>query len=210
MKKLIINVLFIIALIFINGCAASYKPINPRTINYIANNLQEELGFSYKYDVLRERGNRKYARKEDKKGIRVVAVRITNNTERIINVGRDLVFYSGQNQILPVEPQVVKSLLKQPAAGYLFYLLLTPLNLYVIQGNSYDTYPIGLALGPGLSFGNMATAGSANKKLLIELIANNILYSDIQPGETIYGIIGVRDIGFNPLFIELISSQTSN
>lgn len=59
-------------------------------------------------------------------------------------------------------------------------------------------------LGPGLTLLNVTTASSANNKFMRELGLYNILYRDILPGETVYGLIGIRGAGFNPLYIELI------
>ena len=134
----------------------------------------------------------------------MIAVKITNNTDSIINVGKNVAFYSGQNQIFPMEPMVIKESIKQIVPGYLPYLLLTFTNLYVSDGTSTETYPIGLGLGPVITIGNMAVAGSANKNMLNELYEYNILSRDIQKGETVYGIIGVRDMGYSPISVKMI------
>nr|MDQ3394479.1 hypothetical protein [Bacteroidota bacterium] len=189
--------------IILSGCAATYRPIDPPSLNYNSHDFQDGIGFSYKYDVLREKGNKKYAKKEDKKGIKLIAVKVTNNTDTVINIGRDAAFYSGQNQIFPMEPMAVKESIKQIVPGYLLYLLLTFLQLNVSSGDSGDSYPIGIIIGPGITIGNMAMAVTANKNMLTELYEYNILNKDIQKGETVYGIIGVRDMGFNPITIKI-------
>ena len=173
-------------------------------MNYNSHDFQDGVGISYKYDVLRERGNKKYANKETKKGVKLIAVKITNNTDSVINVGRDVAFYSGQSQLFPIEPMAIKESIKQIVPGYLPYLLLTFTNLYVAIGTSTETYPIGLVLGPAITIGNMAMAGSANKNMLNELYEYNILSRDIQKGETVYGIIGIRDIGYSPISVKMI------
>lgn len=198
------NVILFLAVILLGSCASSYKSMNPKAINYVAHDLQGDLSLSYKYDILQENGNKKYAKKEDKKGVRVVAIRLTNNTDRILNVAQDVAFYSGESQIFPMEPQVIKNMLKQPAPAYLLYMFLTPVTLNIIYGTSIDSYPVGLFLGPGLTLLNVATAGSANNKFMRDLTLYDILYTDIQPGESAYGIIGIRDSGFNPLYVEVI------
>ena len=204
MKKTISNLLFVTIVVVLSGCAASYRQVNPPTIHYNSHDLQDGIGFSYKYDVLRERGNKKYANKENKKGVKLIAVKITNNTDSVINIGRDVAFYSGNNQIFPMEPMAIKESLKQFVPGYLPYLLLTFTNLYVTNGNTTETYPIGLVLGPAITVGNMAMAGSANKNMLNELNEYYLMSKDIQKGETIYGIIGVRDIGYIPISVKMI------
>lgn len=204
MKKSISTLLTLISVIILSGCASTYKPINPSTLNYNAHDLQDGIALSYKYDVLRERGNRKYAKKEAKKGVKLIAVKITNNTDSVINVGRDIAFYSGKNQLFLMEPMVVQESIKQNVLAYLPYALLTFVNLSVTNGSSTEFYPIGLALGPAATISNMVIAGTANKKLLDELYDYNILSRDIQKGESVYGIIGVRDIGFSPISVRMI------
>ena len=204
MKKLISKALVLTSAILLVGCAATYKPINPPSVNYNSHDLQDGIGLSYKYDILREKGNKKYAKKENKKGIRLIAVKVTNNTDSVINIGRDAIFYSGQNQIFPIEPMAIKNSLKQFVPGYLPYLLLTFTNLYITNGSTTETYPIGLLLGPGITFGNMAVAGSANTKMLNELNEYDMLNMDIQKDETVYGIIGIRDMGYSPITIKMI------
>jgi hypothetical protein len=203
MKKQISRVLTITLLITLYGCAATYKPIKPATLNYHTLESQDGIDFSYKYDVLREKGNKKYAKKEHNRGIKLIAVKVTNNTDNVINVGRDLAFYSGQSQIFPMEPQAIKHSIRQIVPAYLPYLLLTFTYLTVSDGSSVATFPIGLVLGPGITIGNMVVAGSANKKMLNELYDYNILSRDIQVGETVYGIIGVRDIAYTPISVKI-------
>lgn len=199
-----LNYLMIFAIPFLLGsCAATYKPIKPTNLNYGAHNLEDGISLSYKYDVLNERGNKKYSKKENSKGIKVIAIKITNNTDTVINVNRDILFYSGQNQVFPMEPVSIHSNIKQIVPGYLPYLLFSFLNLYVTTGSGTETYRIGLILGPGLTIGNMLTAASANEKLMKELNEYNILYRDIQKGETIFGIIGLKNVEYNPISLRL-------
>ena len=204
MKETISKFLTLTIAVMLTGCAATYRPINPTNLNYNSHDLQDGVGLSYKYDVLREKGNKKYAKKEDKKGVKLVAVKVTNNTDSVINVGKDVAFFSGNSQIFPMEPMAIKESIKQIVPGYLPYLLLTFLQLNIYQGNSVDSYPIGVVVGPAITIGNMAMAGSANKNLLNELYEYNILSRDIQKGETVYGIIGVRDMGYSPLTVKMI------
>ncbi|MFO7657295.1 MAG: hypothetical protein R6W78_09525 [Bacteroidales bacterium] len=208
MKKAISKILTFTFVILLSGCAATYKPINPPRLNYTSHDLQDGIGLSYKHDVLRENGNNKYAKKEYKRGIKLIAIKITNYTDSVINIGKDAAFFSGQSQIFPMEPIVIKESIKQIVPGYLPYLIFTFTNLYVTKGTyngvSTQTYPIGIVLGPAITIGNMAVAGTANKNLLDELYKYNILNRDIQKGETVYGIIGIGDVGYRPISVKMI------
>ena len=185
------------------GCAASYKLINPETLNYHTDFYKDSISFSYKYDVLLGKANKKYDAREDKKGVRVVAVKIINNTDQVINFGTNIKLYSGNNEILPLEPHVTYSALKQGVPAFLAYLLLTPVNLYITNSNSTEVIPIGLALGPGLTIGNMAVSGTANSKFKNELLEYNLLVKGITPGETVYGLIGINDMEHKPLSLKV-------
>lgn len=203
MTKFFSYLLILPLVIMFTGCASTYRPIYPQTINYTAHEMKDGVALSYKYDILRERGNKKYAKKEEKKGVKIVAVKVTNNTDSVINLGNDAVFYSGGNQLYPMEPLSVKNTIRQIVPGYLPYIIFTFFNLTVTNSTSIHIYHIGYLLGPALTIGNMAMAGSANANLYRELTEYNIINRDIQKGETVYGIIGIPDMGYNPLSIQL-------
>jgi hypothetical protein len=204
MKNATTKFFIITIVIFISGCAASYKPINPSTLHYHSHDLQNDIKLSYKYDVLREKRNFKYAKKELKTGVKLIAVKVTNQSDETLNIGNDIAFYSGDYRIFVMESAVIKETLKQSVPSYLPYLLLSFLTLEVTNGTSTDTYPIGLFLGPGITIGNMLLASAANNDFLYELNRNTMMYLDVHPGETVYWIIGVRDMGYNPISIKMI------
>lgn len=97
--------------------------------------------------------------------------------------------------------------LKQSPATYLFYLLLTPVNIFTYETNSYgvqettNTIPVGLVAGPGLAMGNMIASGSANKKFKTELFDYAINGTVIKKGETKYGLIGLNTNTYDALKI---------
>lgn len=201
MKRFFNISLAIAFIILFSGCAKNFYAVDPARINYTASNSFEDVTLNYRYDVLREKGNNKIAKKEIKKHIKLVAVKIINNTDSVINIGNNAAFYSGNTMIFPLDPISIKNELKQSVPSHLLYLLLTPLTLSV---NGSSPYPIGLILGPVISGGNMITAAIANKNLYNELVKYDILHRDIQAGETVFGLVGFRDIDYTPLTIRLI------
>jgi len=202
MKK-ILSIKILTIIFFLSGCASTYKPIRPQTLNYTAKNEDDGVFFAYKYDVLAEKGNAKYAKREDKRDVKVIAVKLTNNTDRVLNTVDDLQFYAGSRSIFLLDPLTIKNTIKQPVPIYLLYLLLSFTNIYVTNNNSTQVYPIGLALGPGISVGNMVVAGSANTNFFDELSEYNIINYNLQPGETIFGIIGTGGINYDPLHVKI-------
>ena len=92
------NIFIIVIALILCSCAATYKPIMPENLNYTSNNLDDGILFSYKYDVLFETRNKKYAKHEEKERIKLIAVKITNNTGKKLSINNDLIFYAVKNQ----------------------------------------------------------------------------------------------------------------
>ena len=200
--RLIKIILLVITIASITSCASGYKMINPNTINYISTNVTDGVKFEYKYGLL----DKKYEKKEVQKGIKVVAVKITNNSDQDLMFGREIkLAYENGNEITVMENEKVFKSLKQSSPTYLLYLLLTPLNLYTTNssGQESSSTPIGLIIGPGLAGGNMIAAGSANKKFETELFENNIYGTLIKKGETKYGLIGILTNSFDSLILKI-------
>ena len=80
----------------------------------------------------------------------------------------------------------------------MFYILLTPLQFY----SGPSSIPIGLVLGPVVTIGNFGSALSANNRFKEELQKNYVYDQVIEPGDTIYGIIGITKKGYHPLTLE--------
>lgn len=191
-------------LLFLASCASTYKPLRPDAAYYQASSSDNGVDFSYKLGVLREYGNKKYAKREDKKAIRIASVRIVNNTSTEFTIGKDAYFFAGNSEAYLLEPPILHKELKQGVGIYTLYFLLTTMTL----NNGNESIPIGLGVGPAVAIGNMTTAGGANKKFLAELDKFNLINKTIKPGETVYGLIGIRDIGYNPISLRFRSAST--
>ncbi|MEL0653340.1 hypothetical protein V6246_18105 [Algibacter sp. TI.3.09] len=200
MKIIKITLLFI-AISTLTNCASGYKMIEPKSINYISTNETDNVKLEYKYDLL----DKKYAKKELKKGVKLVAIKITNNSEKDIMFGGDAkLTYANGSEIYVMENEKVFKTLKQSPASYLWYLLLTPMNFYTAEnGQQTSSTPIGLIVGPGLAGGNMIAAGSANKKFKTEMLEYNINGTLIKKGETKYGLIGIKSDSFDSLKLKI-------
>lgn len=206
MRIIKITLLFFVASTLIN-CASGYKVISPKSINYVSTNEIGGVKLEYKYDLL----DKKYAKKELKKGVKLVAIKISNNSERDLMFGRDVkLSYENGTEIFVMENDNVFQTLKQSSASYLLYLLLTPVNLYISESTSspYEeasssVIPIGLVLGPGLAGGNMIAASSANTKFKTEMLENIIFGTVIKKGETKYGLIGIKANSFDSLKLKV-------
>jgi hypothetical protein len=197
------KIVFLLSIaLLLNSCASGYKIIKPTTLNYISNNTSNGVTLEYKYDLL----SKKYAKKESKKGLRLVAVKIKNNTEKDLVFGRDIkLSFENGNELYLLENEKTFKSLKQSPASYLFYLLLSPINFYTTKTNSYgvaeqtSSTPVGLLIGPGLAAGNMIAASNANKKFKTELNDYNINGKVIKKGETSFGLISFQSDNYEAI-----------
>ncbi|NRD19452.1 hypothetical protein HNV08_05285 [Winogradskyella eckloniae] len=197
--------LLCLSLTALSSCASGYKPIQPESINYISSQETGNVKLEYKYDLL----DKKYAKKEIKKGVKLVAVKITNNSDKDLTFGSDLkLTYSNDSTVVLLDNDNVFKTLKQQPATHLLYLLLTPVNLYTTESRNgveetTSSTPIGLILGPGLAGGNMIAASSANKKFKTEMLDYNINGTEIKQGETKFGLVGIKSNSFDTLKLKV-------
>lgn len=203
MKRTIIQAAVFFAAVLTAGCASVYKPVHPPSVNYSSPVVQDSIEFSYRYNMLYEKGNKKYANKEHERGVSVIAVKLTNQSDKTINIGEDIRFYTGTNQLLVMKPRVAGNMLKQSPASYLPYLLLCATTLTVGSGNSAEVFPVGLLIGPAVTGRNMLVASDANIDLYKELDEYSILDKELKKGDTVYGLIGIGGIGYDPIHIRL-------
>ncbi|TMM30686.1 hypothetical protein FDT66_07955 [Polaribacter aestuariivivens] len=200
--KIILLLTFVAAF---SSCASGYKTINPNNLNYRSKSTDNNVSLEYKYELLKK----KYKKKEIAKGVRLVAVKITNNSGKDLVFGQDikLIYDDGTSPYIMETDNVFRSL-KQSPASYLWYLLLTPMNLYTTSNqNGFQTQtsstPIGLVVGPGLAGGNMIAASSANKKFENDLLEYNLNGVIIASGKTVSGLIGIRSDDYNAIKIKV-------
>lgn len=199
----IIQICYLLLTILIcSSCASSYKPVEPETLKYVSRNVVENVTLEYKYNLLKK----KYEKKQKKNGIQLVAVKITNNSEQDYMFGRDITLaYTDGSEAIILENDVVFKELKQKGAYHLFYLLLSPMQLYTTDsnGNQSSSTPIGLVVGPGIAGTNMLIAGSANKKFQNDLMEYDLNGMLIKKGETKYGIVGLSQDTFESLELKV-------
>ena len=204
----IVFIFSIIAISIFNNCASTYKPISLQPLSFPVNNIDSAISFSYRYDILNETDNKKYAKHENDLDIRLVAVKFTNNSKKEINLSQNISYIIGGKEIIPINRKIIQDKLSQGVGGYFLYLLLTPLVITKTTQNGYgppevDKTHIGYILGPGLMIGNMAVASSANKDFSMDLLNYDLSGKTLQPGESAYGLIGFQDIGYQAINIKV-------
>ena len=203
-------------LLMATSCAGSYTALRPERVPYqMAVATTGPVEFSYQYDALLQHGhrNKKYAKKENKYGYHIVDVRLTNNTDRELNFSRDLTLFYGDRPIMPVPAAQAAHDLRQ---GVLIYLLYLPLNVTVGATLNPQTGQTSggtfLPTGPLIAAGNIVGAGTANTNLRREFEQYDLTNRVIKPGETVYGIVSLRETNVAPLRLELrapVATQTA-
>lgn len=192
MSKLFKLTLFFVV-ISITGCASYYRTINPLKINYATSVSQEKLNLSYRYDVLRDAGNKKFVKSEFKNNIRIVAIKLINNSDSTINTSKNILFLNGTSEVKLMDPVEIKTRIQQTWPAYGLFLL-----------GFISTSPLDWLVFGGIGIGNMYVAYDANKKLLNELMQYDITNKEIKPGESVIGIIGFEALHSDPLSVKLL------
>ncbi len=155
------------------------------------------MNYDYKSDVLAITGNKKYAKRERKSGINIIAVKITNNTTQMISVKNGIKFMTSGREIVPVESYIVEDNIKQKNIG--FYALYCLLTLNITENGETAIYPFGI----GIAAGNIALAVSSNSQFRKNFSEENIMNKRIPPGETIYGLAAFKNLQSYKLEMEL-------
>ncbi|WP_133257072.1 hypothetical protein [Hymenobacter edaphi] len=191
----------------LSSCAGSYHQIRPA--NFTRYQSMGPAGtpveFSYQFSALQMAGgNRKYIKKERKRGYQTVVVRVKNNTAADLNFSRDLELFFGDRPTMPVPAIQAANDLKQGVAIYVLYFL----GIGQIGGTTdpYTGQTTGGTLfpwGPLVGAGNMIGAASANSNMRKEFVTNEMTNKVIRPGETVYGIISLREMNVAPLRLQL-------
>ncbi|RFP66035.1 hypothetical protein D0N36_06085 [Hymenobacter lapidiphilus] len=202
------------AAVLLSGCAGGYHAIQPERITSYqpAGPAGAAVDFSYRYSALLTNGaNKKYVKKERKRGYQIVAVQLRNNTANEFNFSRDLELTFGDRPIQPVSSMQASQDLKQGVAIYLLYVLLNfNVGTYTtVNGQITEDNRTFIPTGPFIAGGNMLGASAANKNMRNELARYDLTNKVLQPGETVYGIVALRETNVAPLKLTLRNSAAT-
>jgi len=197
------SLVFSIILCLFAGCASHYRLIQPPVLSYSSAEVIDSVSFCYKYNILSESGNRKYARKERKEHLKIVAIKIVNNSHTTLSLKDNLQLFAVEKPITLIENKDFYGETNQSPASYILYLILTPVHQFSINlyGNS-KVFPFGYILAPLLVTRNMIVAAKANKDYRYELRRYDLSDLKIPPDETVFGIIGFEAVDNIPLTIK--------
>ena len=197
----------ILVSLFLTGCASGYHAINANSMNFHSKSGDSTILVEYQTNLLKHN----YAAREIRSGVNLIAVKITNSTNREIIPKKNIKIFSGGNELTMISLNNFYDATRQDPNKSLRFLFLLPLNVYTFSQTTSGSeitsqknrfYPIGLIIGPALAFGNQAAAKSANRKFKEELDQNNIMEKIIRPGETISGLIAINEKTSNDLIFK--------
>jgi hypothetical protein len=160
------------------GCASSYKAIQP--LNLAFENDMPMQGDSlvvvaYRYNVLRESGNDRYADMEKRRGFCVLGMRIDNQSADTLYFPENFAFFNGTMPVEPLPLYFVDKPISQESNEDVVVL--------------YPSYYLGDPLLDIPTFINMAVAVDADSKMRKEFEAYYLVYSTIPPNTAVQGIV---------------------
>jgi hypothetical protein len=200
MKKLIPILVFAIAL---SSCARTYHAINPAVWNYDNSKvIADNVIISYRYDVQNAVQNKPYARKETKKNLKLLAIRIENNSKSPIQFKKENFVIKTNNgrDIKIVDPLLYTKKIRQYSETFVLFYGLAGIGYQwgEINGESYSQFTynfIPLIIGVG----NAIFGEISNGKQKEEILEKQIFDKTILPGERFYGIITIEEVSFPEL-----------
>ena len=195
--------ILLLCTLLMSGCAAIYNPIEPAYLSYELAGNYNGLKLAYRYGILAELNNKRYAKKENKQQIKLVVVKMENTSNQALVVGKDFIFISNGQALDFINSAAAYQKLKQknwPALGFLLLAFTPPVQ--TTNGASVADFPLGMVAGPMLAAGNIFVAINANKQFQSELQNNILLGSTVKPQETRYGIIIINAAEEKPIEIK--------
>ena len=103
--KLYLFCLLLSVYLFANGCASQYRHVEPHSIKYYNEpdyTHNGEVEVTYRYNILENANNKKYARMEQRSGICLLAVRIANFGDDTLHIPDDLIIESRNSNVFPL------------------------------------------------------------------------------------------------------------
>lgn len=192
-------------LLFLTGCATSYKPLTTSLYPYRNRNSDNgAISISYDYDVQQMSNNKRYSNSEKKNGMAAVAIRIENNGDDAIIITREsLLIYKAGIQVQALTVRDYTKQVRQKAGFHMFHTFWGPwtfieTNYMGAQSRKFIFIPIGAVIG----FVNMSRASKANAFHQATIQSNEIWGRQVLPGEKIQGIILLRAFGYEELRFE--------
>jgi hypothetical protein len=150
-------------------------------------------------------------RKETKKGVQLIAVRIDNNSNHYIqlNESRFSVSTSSGRSIAILSPEQYFKATRQQPETFIFFYSIAGIGYFEEETTSYPsgntttrgriTYS---PLPPAIGILNAIVAGSANSRERANLENNQIFERPIPPNTSLYGLLAISNHQYSELVFQ--------
>lgn len=185
------HIVIFVLIILIGSCARPYRKINMSAIPFKEVRDDNTISYAIKQGVMYNMKNYHYARKEQKKNISLVALKIINKSDLPVNIN-DMQFTCGATiPITPVKIDEYYNSLKQKAG--LYWLYSAGVVVYPRPPKGSKKF-IPLPFGLPIAAANFGIAKKANKKMLNDIQLLDLTNKVIQPHDSIQGILTFKNV----------------
>jgi hypothetical protein len=164
--------------LFFTGCASNYHFIEPLKLDFqqptdtLTGGLVQ---ITWRYNVLKDAGNRRYARKEKRNRVSLLALRIDNRSADTLRFPED--FLVSTDSVL-LEPLLLEE------AG-------EALSQTFVEDNPAADVDAGTTLDFITGLFNTGIQLKANLRFAKEMMEYYLVYSDIMPGSVVVGLVAL-------------------
>lgn len=187
--KYFLSVLFAVSLL---GCAPMYHPIQPLGLRFDttpAELANGQVSISYRYNVLKESRNRRYAKEERFNGVSLIGIRIDNNSNDTLYFPDDITVFAGRDTLYLLTEWETREIIRQRKH--------TDRDLY-LEGDMSD-----ILFSIGENVINSGIEMKANEHFADELATFYLMPSYIAPGTSTIGLLTVDVKSGTPLVFEI-------
>ncbi|MCD4735841.1 MAG: hypothetical protein K8R53_07330 [Bacteroidales bacterium] len=147
--------------------------------------------------LITKRSYRKYARKEKRKKISILAFTIKNKTADTLKFSEDIRCYNAGKEITPLSTEVIHARIKQGVGHYLLYGMIF---FTYYSGGVYYPVPVGMPV----ALYNFTVAIRGNTKFRKEFTRLNLAEKVFQPNDSIFGLLAFRDLDGGEVELEVV------
>ncbi len=190
------------------SCAGPYRGLTPSLLPFNNSQTSGPLEISYAFEAQKINRNKRYAKKEDKFGMKAIGVRIKNNSNSAVTLTEsNLAVYVNNSRAVYIPSDIYASKVKQTEAFYMLHTLwgigYERTETVSSQGGFITTSTVEerVTINPLIVLGpyNTIRAANANAKHKRILNETSIFNKTMAPGETLFGTILIKSSTYEAL-----------
>jgi hypothetical protein len=194
--KIKLTLFSVLTFLMLSQCAGPYYSSDPSKFQYKTLHNTEQFEYYMIDDVLAKSKNKRFAKKEKKQGLRMMAVKIKNITDSSIILSEtNLKIDQPQENYSVIPPAHFYDKTKKNTSLYLIWGLAfftygkTEINTNAYGTPSADFTTVIVPIGIPIAIINMLISDKANKNYKKNLEQYNLLGKTLNPGEEVYGFV---------------------